>query len=485
MKHDLNNTIQMKKERKWIALAVGMTALILLIRLISLAAFPLMDTTEARYGEMARIMAETGNWITPMFDYNVPFWGKPPLFAWMSAAGIELLGVSEFSVRGPHLLMALLTLGLVAYLSINETKERVVSALSVLITATSAVFIVVGGSVMTDTALTFSISLAMLGFWQYSKAEPKSRNATKWALIFSIGLALGMLSKGPLTLVLVGMSLAAWLTLSGRWRLVLTFPWFKAIGVFLVFTLPWYVMAEIRTPGFLDYFIVGEHFKRFVVSGWQGDLYGNAHKEVRGTIWLFWLLSAFPWSPLIIWQTVKGFANSRINSVGNSTFRLFLWSWMLSPLILFTLAGNVLPSYVMPAIPPMAILIACNINLDSERERKYVKYASLVTCLLIAAVTILLASGLTSKQAEKGLLSIWKQQNNYQNVGLYYLDKRPFSGQYYSKGQAIDVKSLNEIKRPSYVIYETMNQSRYQKTWLKLCTEVGSSKKRTLIYCWL
>lgn len=485
MKHDLNNTIQMKKERKWIALAVGMTALILVIRLISLAAFPLMDTTEARYGEMARIMAETGNWITPMFDYNVPFWGKPPLFTWMSATGIELVGVSEFSVRIPHLIVAVMTLVLVGYLSIGGTKDKVVSALSVLITATSAVFIVVGGSVMTDTGLTFSITLTMLGFWQYSKAEPKSRNATKWALIFSVGLALGMLSKGPLTLVLVGMSLVAWLTIAGRWRLILTFPWGKAMGVFLLLTLPWYVIAEIQTPGFLDYFIIGEHFKRFVVSGWQGDLYGNAHKEVRGTIWLFWLLAAFPWSPLIIWQTVRGFTNSQINSVGDSNFRVFLWAWMLSPLILFTLAGNVLPSYVMPAIPPMAILIACNINLDSERERKYVKYAGLLTCLLISIVAILLSAGLTSKQAEKGLLSIWKQQDNYQNVGLYYLDKRPFSGQYYSNGQAIDVKSLNEIKRPSYVIYETRNQSKYQQTWLKQCIEVGSSKKRTLIYCGL
>ena len=55
----------------------------LALRFISLSLYPLMDTTEARYGEMARIMFETGNWITPMFDYNVPFWGKPPIFTWL------------------------------------------------------------------------------------------------------------------------------------------------------------------------------------------------------------------------------------------------------------------------------------------------------------------------------------------------------------------------------------------------------------------
>ncbi len=485
MKRDLTNKTQSINEREWVALAVLITALILVIRLISLAAIPLMDTTEARYGEMARIMAETGNWVTPMFDYNVPFWGKPPLFTWMSATGINLFGLSEFSVRIPHLFVALMTLALVGYLASSETKVKAVSALSVLITATSAVFIVVGGSVMTDTALTFSITLTMLGFWQFSKAESESTNATKWALIFSIGLALGMLSKGPLTLVLVGMSLTAWLTLAGRWSLVRAFPWRKAIGIFLLFTLPWYVMAEMKTPGFLDYFIVGEHFKRFVVSGWQGDLYGNAHKETRGTIWLFWLLAAFPWSPLIIWQTVKGFIHSRINSVGDSAFRTFLWAWMLSPLILFTLAGNVLPSYVMPAIPPMAILIACNIDLESVRTKKNVKYAGVLTCLIISVVAILLSFGLTSKQAEKDLLNIWKQQGNYQDVSLFYLDKRPFSGQYYSQGVAIDVKNLEEIQRPSYVVYETRNHSRYQTNWFTQCREVGQSKKRTLVYCGL
>ena len=50
----------------------------MLLRLLTLNTYPLMDTTEARYGEMARLMVETGNWLTPLFDYGVPFWGKPP-----------------------------------------------------------------------------------------------------------------------------------------------------------------------------------------------------------------------------------------------------------------------------------------------------------------------------------------------------------------------------------------------------------------------
>ncbi len=86
------------KERTLWTLLIGA----LLIRLLSLGLYPLMDTTESRYGEMARMMVETGNWLTPLFDYGVPFWGKPPLFTWMSAVSVELFGLSEFTLRLPH-----------------------------------------------------------------------------------------------------------------------------------------------------------------------------------------------------------------------------------------------------------------------------------------------------------------------------------------------------------------------------------------------
>jgi len=73
--------------------------LLLLARLIGMAVVPLMDTTEARYGETGRIMADLNDWITPWFDYGVPFWGKPPLAFWVTAASFKAFGVSEFTAR--------------------------------------------------------------------------------------------------------------------------------------------------------------------------------------------------------------------------------------------------------------------------------------------------------------------------------------------------------------------------------------------------
>ena len=57
----------------------SLLGLLLPPRMVGMALVPLADTTEARYGEIARKMAETGDWITPQFKYGIPFWAKPPL----------------------------------------------------------------------------------------------------------------------------------------------------------------------------------------------------------------------------------------------------------------------------------------------------------------------------------------------------------------------------------------------------------------------
>jgi len=78
---------------------VCVVALIVFVRLATLGFYPLMDSTESRYGEIARKMLETGDWIMPQADYGVPFWGKPPLSMWLSAASMAC-SASASSVRG-------------------------------------------------------------------------------------------------------------------------------------------------------------------------------------------------------------------------------------------------------------------------------------------------------------------------------------------------------------------------------------------------
>lgn len=86
---------------------------LLILRVYLNSVLPLMDKTEARYAEIARIMAETGNWITPQIDYGIPFWAKPPLSTWLSALSFNIFGVNEFTARFPYLLLTIVMIFLV------------------------------------------------------------------------------------------------------------------------------------------------------------------------------------------------------------------------------------------------------------------------------------------------------------------------------------------------------------------------------------
>ncbi|WP_051201984.1 ArnT family glycosyltransferase [Ferrimonas senticii] len=449
-------------------------ALALLVRLVSLPLYPLMDTTEARYGNMARIMAETGNWLTPMFDYGVPFWGKPPLHTWASAAGIELFGVNELAVRLPHFLAALLTLALMAWFA---RKLAVSASATVMVLSTTVVFSIAAGAVMTDMLLTLGLTLAMVGFycgWHGSKG---------WSYAGFAGLAIGLLAKGPLVIVLMGLALLPWLVwqhglFRGVQQLWQRLPLLSGLGLMLLLTAPWYWLAEQATPGFLQYFLVGEHFLRFVDSGWQGDLYGSAHDQTRGTIWIYFMLAALPWSPLLLWL---GWRHRRGTM---SDWQALALCWMLAPMLLFTLAGNILPAYVLPGIPAMALLIAA--ALTPARQRWFGKVALTTPLLLVIAIAVLWLQT-AEERSDKALLS-HRSAELVDVTPLYYFDEVTFSGQFYSAGKAqllpTEPRALAALPaKPFYLVGRNRQLDRLPRSLTDNCSTVKIGSRRSLLLC--
>ena len=329
---------------------------LLLMRITTLGLYPLLDTAEARYGEIGRKMLELNDWVTPWFDYGVPFWGKPPLSFWMTAASYKLFGVNEFSARLPHFLGALLVGWLIWDWSARRSRQE--ASYTIALLAGSAGFFVAAGAVMTDMALVLGITLTMRGFWLGLYGTEIVRKRERWLLF--LGLAVGLLAKGPLVLVLVGLPIALWALVTGNVLTVLrSLPWLRGGLLTLVLAAPWYVLAERHTPGFLNYFLIGEHWHRFVTAGWQGDLYGHAHARPRGTIWIYALAAAFPWSlllPIAALRWRKSRQTAPQTDRAEESWRLFLLLWGLTPFIFFTFAGNIIWTYVLPGIPALALL---------------------------------------------------------------------------------------------------------------------------------
>ena len=316
--------------------------------------FPLQDTSEARYGEMVRLMVETNDWITPYFDYDVPFWGKPPLFIWMAALSMKLFGVNEFAARFPGLLCGLGVLWLCWRLTVFQLNRRQ-ALLCILILTSTAMFLVLSGTILADPVMMFSTTLTLTSFWigWHSTRAGESR---RWQYLFFTGCGIALLAKGPVSIVIPALPIFFWCLPKGRLiTLFKTFPWITGTLLMLIIAVPWYLAAEMKTPGFLEYFIIGEHFSRYTESGWEGDQYGSAHTRPVGTIWLYWIAAGLPWSPVIVFIVLKtGWQRFRGMKYDMTSREAYLWLWLIMPLVFFTFSKNMIWTYALPLAPAPA-----------------------------------------------------------------------------------------------------------------------------------
>jgi len=321
--------------------------IIALFRLILTSVIPLLDKTESRYAEIARLMYETKEWVVLQIDYGVPFWAKPPLSTWLSALSFETFGVSEMAVRFPSFLLAII---LIILLGKMAKKEGVSFYLPAFILLTMPEFLIHTGVVSTDSALSFSIALIMISFWKAMQNETK----TFWKYLFFIGLGLGFLAKGPIILIVTVPPIFLWILLQKiSIKTVYTkLPWFIGIMLTAVISIPWYILAEQKSPGFLDYFIVGEHFNRFLVPGWKGDLYGSGHSQPLGMIWLFLLAFTFPWIQIVLYKLWKG-----RKTIFKDAYVTYLVFWLFWTPLFFTISKNILHTYILPVTIPIALLM--------------------------------------------------------------------------------------------------------------------------------
>lgn len=422
-------------------------AAILLSRLFLMFIIPLTDTTEARYAEMARIMAETNDWITPYIDYNIPFWGKPPLSFWLQAVSINIFGINEFAPRFPSLLMELAVIALIFKL-LSTVANTSTAVWGMLIYASGLLVYSLSGAVLTDPFLTLGSTLSFVAFIMVLKEKERY-----WGYLFFVGLSIGFLSKGPLVLVLTGGTIGLWLLLSTkRWRVFKLYPWITGIILTLLLTLPWYVMAELKTPGFLNYFILGEHFYRFVDSGWAGDLYGTAHKHAHGVIWLHWAAASLPWGIIALGILFKRvFAPNSLKQLREEFAKediSFYVIWALFPMLFFTLSRNILWTYVLPAMPALAILLA--LYLYQKKDSLTARYRNLfISAILFIPVLAMGAVIFVYKNdnilsTEKFLVEKYAKFSHGEKP-LYCLKKKNFSMRFYTKGKAKEI-TMDELR---------------------------------------
>ncbi len=443
----------MKKDRLTFALFV-LLFIIILARFALLNQYPLIGTTEPRYAELARKMLASGDWVTLWVSDGVPLWGKPPLLFWVDAISMSWLGINEFALRLPTFIASLLTISLLwfwPYPAKPVSSQTLFALIASLIYISTPFGFFAAGFVATDIFLAGGLTLSMVSFWVVTSSNDKVKN-TWWRWGFFVGAAIGLLAKGPLALVLLGLSLFLWMIFSPKARILLiweTLPWLRGLVLMAFIAFPWYILAEIRTPGFLYHFIIGEHIERFFVKDWAGGRFAASHGEPLGMIWWFAVESFLPWLLLAIpalyltWRDkTKTVSIAIAVSHAPSCATQYLLCWIFAPLLLFSPSRNILEAYMLTALPAFALLMSqVVIHLIGRSSAWRWCMALAVPAPLIVIIAVVFFNPVLDKQSQKHLLINWAQ-----GTPLVYIGKVPPSAAFYSQNQALDAPSLEQLE---------------------------------------
>jgi 4-amino-4-deoxy-L-arabinose transferase-like glycosyltransferase len=434
-------------------------SLALLLYLIALGRPALWEPDEGRYAEIAREMVASHDYVTPRNNF-VRYFEKPPLVYWLSAAALKAFGRNEFAVR---LQAALASAGQVAVTGAlgEQMFGPTAGVLAAVALGLSPLFFTFAQFATPDPALAFFLSAAMACFYmgaQSSKlpsralkqsprpgspskdspesdrelieegqlfrkkwqrdchampsmpiAENPHRNIDgRWMVAFAAMLALGTLTKGPVALVLGNAIAVLWLVSEGRTYDVFQMPWLKCVAVYAGLTLPWFTLVAWRNPGFLRFFIIHEHFQRYLES-----------TEHSWGPWFYVPISIYgtwPWFYFVPLALAGPGARLRFRSLGpfgeattaspttsmdwedrraEAALR-FLVIWFAIVLGFFSIPRSKLGQYVLPGLPPIAILAGQGLmrieNLHTaQRRRLFMIFAGINATAAIAIIVALVA----------------------------------------------------------------------------------------------
>jgi 4-amino-4-deoxy-L-arabinose transferase-like glycosyltransferase len=301
----------------------------------------LWERDEARYAEVAREMAVSGDWVTPRLN-QVKYFSKPPLTYWLAALCFKLGGVSEASARVVPALFGVLTLVVTFLLgrSLGDLRSGLWAAI---VLATSGLFFVMSRLVMGDMLLCFGVTLALYGAWEL-------RQARDWGgYVFWAGVSIGFLAKGLLGLGLPAMVAVIFACLGGEWSLIKRIVHWRGLALFALLSLPWVIWVGSVNPEFFGSFFIDENL---------GRLFSGGGKSSPAFFYYLWLLPlAFvPWVALLPWSLAQQWPGRGWRSPEQRHW-LWLVVWTASFLIFFTLSASKSAHYALPILPGLALMM--------------------------------------------------------------------------------------------------------------------------------
>lgn len=362
---------------RWLAL--------LLALLLALAALrPLSVPDEGRYAQISRWMLVSGDWLIPRLD-GLPFFHKPPLLHWLQAGSMALFGATPWAARlVPTGAAVLMVCGL--YFAVRRIASQALARRAALMLAASGTFLVGGQYVNHDMLVASFIATSIWCFALAFLHGPAPHPAL--ARLGFASCALGLLTKGLIGVALPGLVLFIWISWTRQWRKVLHLPWLSGLLVFAALALPWFVLAGERYPGLWGYLFGAQQFGRYT-----GSTFNNQHG-----LWFYPAVLAvmlLPWTVFMVFSR-KNAANTAQAAIKTKENNLYLlcWIWVAAIVLFFSLPRSKLAGYVLPVVPPLAVLAALGWErVIAHRQHAERWFALLALIPAVAAIALTLGPG--------------------------------------------------------------------------------------------
>jgi dolichol-phosphate mannosyltransferase len=321
---------------------IAMAGLLFFARLRS----PLLEPEESRYAEIPRQMLFEHRWIVPVI-HGEPYLQKPPLLYWLVMISYSMFGVHDWAARLVPSTAGLATV-LLTYWWGRRGVGSLAAFLGAMILCLSPRFVYMSRMVTMDGLLALFVLISWLCG---HRALASRRSSGRYWILAAVACGLGILTKGPVALVLAAAPLVAYRMLDRR-SVPVGYPKGAALVLLaLGVAAPWYVAAAWYTPGFLSEFLLRHNLLRYVTP--------FDHEEPFWYYVPLLFLGMMPWTLLGL-PLIRGLVGRPAMAARKRPAAMgFFFLAFACSFVFYSLAGCKRPGYILPAMPPLALALGC------------------------------------------------------------------------------------------------------------------------------
>ncbi len=309
----------------------------------------LWDNSETAYGEVAREILLTHDWVV-MHLNGVPYFVQPPLYFWLGAAFSFLFGATPLAMRLPSALATIALGGFTGYAVARQAGARVGMYAGVIL-STALMQAVIGRLAIMDALL--DLAVAMTVFWWFRALET---GRDRYAIFGWIAAGGGFLAKGPVAPVvalLVVIPFYFWNRRCEPTHAPSLRAWIVGLLCFVAIAAPWPIALVAHYRLFPLQKLIGE----YTIGRYMGVVENQA-----GPFWYYLpviILGFLPWIAFLPMAVAYGVRAARERATEPAARLVRLgFCWIVMPLIFFSFARTKLPNYVALEFPALALITA-------------------------------------------------------------------------------------------------------------------------------